>query len=94
MANKQELLNYITSHKRICPMPQKWMAVFKIISSELPTNRLVPLILSAWNFTDDSEKQKRLIEQVEFTFTLNSDKVEKFEKAIYALSAADWHIGE
>jgi hypothetical protein len=94
MSNKQELINYIKSDKRICPMPQKWMAIFGIISSELPPNVLVPLILGAWNFTEDSEKQKRLIEQIEFAFSLSGDKFEKFEKAIYALNDADWYKGE
>ena len=94
MANKQELLNYIKSHKRICPMPQKWMAVFRTISNELPPNRLVPLILGAWHFTEDSEKQSRLIEQIEFAFSLKNGKAEQFEKAIYALGDADWHRGD
>ena len=94
MSNKQELINYIAVNGRVCPMPQKWMAIFRIISNELPPNKLVPLILEAWNFTEDSEKQQRLIEQIEFAFSLGNDEAEKFEKAIYALTDADWHKGD
>lgn len=93
MTNKQKLVDYVKSNNRICPLPQKWDAIFKIIRNELPPNKLAPLILGAWHFTEDSEKQKRLIEQIEFAFSLANEKTEKFTEAIYALSDIDWYKG-
>lgn len=93
MTNKQKLVDYVKSNNRICPLPKKWDAIFKIIRNELPPNKLVPLILGAWHFTEDSEKQERLIEQIEFAFSLANEKTEKFEEAIYELPEIDWYKG-
>lgn len=93
MANKQNLIEYVTSEDRICPMPLKWIQIFKVIGDDLPKNKLVPLILAAWNFTEDGEKQHRLIEQIEFAFSLNNAKTEEFVNAIYALTNEDWYRG-
>ncbi len=93
MINKQKLIDYVKSNNRICPLPQKWDAIFTIIRNELPPNKLVPIILGAWNFTEDSEKQKRLIEQIEFVFSLSDEKAQEFERSIYALTENDWHRG-
>jgi len=94
MDAKEKLISHIKSNGLVCPNPQKWELIFKIIRDELPPNKLVPLILGAWHFTEDSEKQSRLIEQIEFAFSLENGKAERFERAIYALGDADWHRGD
>jgi hypothetical protein len=90
MKNKQDLINYVSSEDRVCPMPKKWAAIFKIICDDLPPNKLNPLILAAWYEASDSEKLDRLIEQIEFAFSLKNEKSEKFAEAIYALDDSDW----
>lgn len=93
MKNKQDLINYVSSQNRVCPTPQKWSAIFKIIRDELPPNKLNPLILAAWHDASNAEKLERLIEQIEFAYSLNNEKTEKFAQAIYALSDSDWFKG-
>ena len=53
----------------ICPIPKKWHEIHQIlyknwgkISTEGNEKPPVPLILSGWAFTDDSEKKQRWIE--------------------------------
>lgn len=94
MDGKNKLISHIKSNGLVCPSPQKWELIFNIIRDELPPNKLTPLILGAWHFTNDSEKQGRLIEQIEFAFNLKNGKTEQFEKAIYALSDVDWYRGD
>ena len=93
MNAKAKLISHIESNGLVCPNPQKWELIFKIIRDELPQNKLTPLILASWHHTEDSEKQCRLIEQIEFAFSLKNGKAEQFEKAIYALDDADWYKG-
>jgi hypothetical protein len=94
MDAKDKLIRHIRSNGLVCPNPQKWELIFKIIRDELPPNTLTPLILGAWHLSEDSEKQSRLIEQIEFAFSLKNGKAEQFEKIIYALGDTDWHRGD
>ena len=61
-----ELKNYVTSNKRICPVPTVWNKFLDVleIKERMPPN-LIPLILNGWT-ASDLEKRKRLLAQIEY----------------------------
>jgi len=91
MEAKERLITHIRSEGRICPNPQNWIAISKIIGINIPGIPLTPLILAGWNFSSDMEKQLRFFDQVEYAFTLSDEKINAFTDAVYALQDNDWH---
>ena len=61
-----ELKKYVTTNKRICPMPLVWNNFLDIlgIKEKMPPH-LIPLILNGW-FSSDLEKRKRVLAQIEY----------------------------
>ena len=51
--NAEELKKYVTSNKRICPMPIPWNKFLDIleIKEKMPPH-LIPLILNGWSASD------------------------------------------
>jgi hypothetical protein len=66
----ESLIAYCRENSRICPVPERWDALWKM----LPERRRVgggwepplPLILAAWHDTPDMLKMLRLREHVEW----------------------------
>ena len=87
-----ELKNYVTSNKRICPIPLVWnkfVDIFKI--GNVMTPNLIPLILNGWT-ASDLEKRKRLLKQIDYA---SKDVVmfEELSKFILNLKEDEWHYG-
>ncbi len=66
----ESLIAYCRDNSRICPMPQRWSALWEL----LPARKRVgggwepalPLILAAWHDTPNLMKMLRLTEHVEW----------------------------
>ena len=74
----EELKKYVTSNKRICPMPIAWNKFLDIleIKEKMPPH-LIPLILNGW-FSSDLEKRKRI------SFSQKEKEFQKYRRGRYA----------
>ena len=88
-----ELKKYVTTNKRICPMPLVWNKFLDIlgIKEKMPPH-LIPLILNGW-FASDLEKRKRILTQIDYA-SKNKECLEKLEKFILNIKDNDWHYGD
>ena len=88
-----ELKNYVTSNKRICPVPTVWNKFLDVleIKEQMPPN-LVPLILNGWT-ASDLEKRKRLLTQIEYA-SKNVMILKKLEQLIISLKDDEWYYGD
>ena len=84
----EELKKYVTSNKRICPMPPEWAKIGEIIKIK-PGHPCTPLILNGWVFSSDEDKQKRLVQQIEYAS--KDEKIyEELKNFILKLSDSQW----
>jgi hypothetical protein len=86
-----------TKNNRVCPMPDKWAALYRLLPnsrrSENGWQPALPLILGAWYETSDQAKAKRLREHI--IWAEENNVLENVRKFLVELSEADWHhIGE
>ena len=88
-----ELKKYVTTNKRICPMPLVWNKFLGIleIKEKMPPH-LIPLILNGW-FSSDLEKRKRLLAQIDYA-SKNKECFEKLEKFILNIKDDEWSYGD
>ena len=88
-----ELKKYVTSNKRICPMPLVWNKFLDILEiKEKMRPHLIPLILNGWT-ASDLEKRKRILAQIDYA-SKNKDCFEKLEKFILNIKNDDWLYGD
>lgn len=90
----QELIDYSVSNNRVCPMPDKWHRLWKLLVKDGDKSILsLPLILGAWYETSDEEKRIRLHEHL-----LYSEKVGMLDEAelfLHQLNETHWyHSGD
>lgn len=69
MADVESILALCRQNGRVCPMPDRWNDMFKLLKVDGidPFDRedlLVPLILAAWHYSSDDSKAGRLEEHV------------------------------
>jgi hypothetical protein len=93
----ESLLAYCRESSRICPMPQRWNALWEL----LPDRKRVgggwepalPLILAAWDSTPYVQKMLRLAEHIEWA--ADHDALESVAVFLRGLSEEDWfHRGD
>ena len=89
----EELKKYVTSEKRICPMPLIWNEFLDIlkIKDTMPPN-LIPLILNGW-FASDLSKRKRLLAQIDYA-SKNELMFKKLSEFILKIKEKDWLYGD
>jgi hypothetical protein len=87
----EELKKYVTSNKRICPMPPEWAKIGEIIKIK-PGHPCTPLILNGWVFSSDQEKRERLIQQIEYAYK-DKKKFYNLENFILKLKDIHWYKG-
>ena len=89
----EELKKYVTSNKRICPMPMPWNEFLDIleIKEKMPPH-LIPLILNGW-FASDLEKRKRILAQIDYA-SKDDVMLKKLEEFILNIDDKDWLYGE
>jgi hypothetical protein len=94
MSNKMnELLLFVKSDKRVCPQPQKWNELWKLLPDrkQISTGGWkppLPLILAAWWHTNDSEKRNRLNEHIQYAN--EKGVVKEVSNFLHSLSPDDW----
>jgi hypothetical protein len=93
----KDVLAYVASRDRICPMPQRWNELYEM----LPEKRRVgagwepppPLILAAWYETPALMKIARLQEHLRYAAA--HGVLEKVDEFLRALPETEWaHAGE
>ena len=93
----QGLIEYCRENSRICPMPQRWSALWEL----LPDRRRVgagwqpalPLILGAWDETPAVLKMLRLAEHVEWA--TEHGALESIARFLRGLREEEWsHLGD
>ena len=89
----EELKKYVTSNKRICPMPMPWNKFLDIleIKEKMPPH-LIPLILNGW-FASDVEKRKRILAQIDYA-SKDEEMLKKLEEFILNIEDKDWLYGD
>ena len=92
-----ELLSSCRAADRICPMPQRWNQLYKL----LPERRRdgvgwqppLPLILAAWWETTDSEKQSRFEQHLRWA--ADHGALPEVIAYLHSLPETEWHhVGE
>jgi hypothetical protein len=74
---------------RICPQPQYWNHIWKIISSATNEKVSVPLILAAWWTTSDNEKCDRFKYHLDVAERLNI--IDEVKNYLSSINEIDWH---
>lgn len=63
-----EVLAYVRQDRRICPLPPYWNQLWEMLPNRrrkgVTWEPSPPLILAAWHFTTDAEKQSRLEQHI------------------------------
>ena len=70
-------------------MPPEWAKIGEIIKIK-PSHPCTPLILNGWAFSSDEEKQKRLVQQIEYA-SKDERIFEELKNFILKLSDSQWH---
>jgi hypothetical protein len=77
----------ILINNRVCPLPMVWNDFYEHLKRENKEIKInPPLILGAWNFTNDSEKLARFKEHLSFVNT-GSDSY----NFLLSLTDEKWH---
>jgi hypothetical protein len=98
MENEQldEVLHWARASKRVCPVPQKWNELWKL----LPQRRRVgvgwepplPLILAAWWHTSDDEKRNQFFFHIRWA--ADHGALETVSAFLNSLEPEHWHCSE
>ncbi len=94
----ESLWAYCRSVNRVCPMPQRWSAVFGKLAntSQDPSGGWtppLPLILAAWHETSALQKQLRFKEHLDWAN--QQGQLEEIGSFLRSLPEDDWlHFGE
>ena len=84
MGSLNELSAYCRQNGRVCPQPQSWNHLYKLLSNKVQKpsggwTPSLPLILAAWNEASDQDKQARLMEHLSWADLHNDlDRVDRF----------------
>jgi len=88
-----ELFLFIKSDRRVCPQPQKWNELWKMLPGRKRNATAgweppLPMILAAWNHTNDSEKRKRLGEHIQYA--IDNGAISEIAIYLHSLGPDDW----
>ena len=66
----ESLIAYCRENSRVCPMPQRWTALWELLPNRKRVDGgwepALPLILAAWDHTPTMLKTLRLVEHIEW----------------------------
>lgn len=87
---KAEVLEFCRQGERVCPKPNRWMAMADILARfQRASPPPPPLILGGWNFSSNLEKIVRLKEQIEWANAHGC--VEEVGAFLGGLGEEEWH---
>ena len=93
----EQLIDYCREKQRVCPVPTKWIQLWDM----LPERQKVgsgweppaPLILAAWHYSSNLDKQLRLADHIRWAST--HGHLESAIAFLTELSEKEWHhLGE
>ena len=93
----ESLITYCRENSRVCPMPQRWSALWDLLPNRTRVGSgwqpPLPLILGAWHDTPGMLKMLRLTEHIEWAAKHGGlDAVARF---LRSLPEDEWfHLGE
>ena len=86
------LLAFISSGRRIYPMPMKWKDLYEMLPDQKPRGGgwepPLPLILGGWSSTD-WQKRERLAEHIRYA--AEHDVLQQVGDFLYSLRDEDWY---
>jgi hypothetical protein len=91
------LVAYCQDKDRVCPMPQQWDRLWKLLPNRSRVGSgwepPLPLILGAWHEATGLEKMHRLTTHIEWA--AKSDALEPVKAFLYSLKENQWfHLGD
>lgn len=79
----------ILINNRVCPMPMYWSEFYNLLVKAFPDKTILkPLILAAWNFSSNTEKQIRFKDQISLV-DFNTENI--LSDYLILLSEDKWH---
>ena len=92
----ETLIAYSRENSRVCPLPMKWQALWKMLPNRVQKGAgepALPLILAAWHDTPALLKMARVQEHINWASDHNALKT--VSVFLRGLSEDDWfHLGE
>lgn len=91
----ESLIAYCRENNRVCPMPQRWNALWEMLPKPVgeQVRPPLPLILAAWYDTPAILKMLRLAEHIEWARKF--DALEPVSAFLRQMPESDWfHIGD
>jgi hypothetical protein len=91
MKDVEELIEFSRAERRVCPRPEKWAELFKIISPSLSDSKVPPpLILASWWHTLEVEKRERLA--LHIRYAEETGKLAQVATFLTSLSDDEWTL--
>lgn len=84
----QNLLKYASNHRYVCPMPTEWNRLYKMLPADGERRAPLPLILGAWNLTENLDKWLRFEEHLVWADTHGA--LAKADRFLRALTPEQW----
>ncbi len=91
-----ELIHFVQECDRICPRPMEWNDLYKMIGGRridtaagITWEPMPPLVLSAWNFSNNDDRQTRFHEHL--VWAHQRGKLHVADTYLRALSEEAWH---
>lgn len=88
-----DLLVFVQSDRRVCPLPPLWNEMWKVLSARNGVGQGVqpsaPLILGAWWYTSDADKRERFLYHIRWA--ADHGALPYVSAFIVSLSSDQWH---
>ena len=93
----ESLITYCRENSRVCPMPQRWTALWDLLPNRTRVGAgwqpPLPLILGAWDDTPGMLKMLRLTEHIEWA--ADHGALELIAAFLRGLNEDEWlHLGD
>lgn len=93
----EELLAFVQAAGRVCPLPTRWNELWELLPHRKRRGVAgwdppLPLILGAWHFASDLEKQARLAEHLRYG--AEQGVLDQLERFLRGLGPDEWLRGE
>jgi hypothetical protein len=89
----EALLVYVQAEGRICPQPQRWNQLWKMLPNKQRVGSQwkppLPLILAAWSHSTGLDKMLRLEEHI--MYAAKNGVLDKVDHFLRGLSHHDWY---
>lgn len=91
------LIQLVTTAGRIVPKPIRWRELWELLEGKTQQGNgswspPLPLILSAWSYSDDQQKRSRFFEHL--YWALQHGQLEQVTDFLMGLAESDWYCGE